>query len=126
MTELAFGKATLALINDALHVCTLVTDDATSNLELGLIVDLDVEAARVFDVTACLILLKLPVCGVLLRLLRRLDILLAWRAKLNVVVAAGLEVESRLLLMQGGNRICKVALRVEGLTSLSEAGALAE
>ena len=57
LPERTFGEAALALVDYALHVRAFVADDPTGHLELGFIVNLNIESARVFDVSTRLLLL---------------------------------------------------------------------
>lgn len=108
------SEAALALVNYALHVGAFVADDPTGHLELGFIVNLDVESARVFDVSARLLVLQLPVRrGGLRRLLRDFR-----RCGAVGDVVARLVLVRGLLCWQAGG---KVSLWVEGFALLREA-----
>ena len=51
-----FGEAALAFVDYALHVRAFVANDPSGHLELRFIVDLNIESARVFDVSTRLLL----------------------------------------------------------------------
>lgn len=116
LTERTFGEAALALVDYALHVRAFVADDPAGHLEFGFIVYLNVEAARVFDVSARLLLFQLPICGAIVDWSRLLSLWLTTERD----IVAGLERKSGLL---GGHIIGEVllSLRVEWFALMGEA-----